>query len=114
MKETLTTHQIAYRLKSDENAGWSYRGALALAEYLEELEQDTGEEMEFDKVAIRCDFSEYASLKEWAKDYFSDWRKDLNIEGDATDDQIDEAIRELLGVNGQLIEFNGGVIVSSF
>ena len=69
MKETLTTHEIAHKLRQDENAGWSYDGALALAEYLEELEADCGQEMEFDRVAIRCDFSEYASATEAASDY---------------------------------------------
>ena len=62
MKETLNTHQVANALFKDENAAWTYAGALALAEYLEQFEDDTGEEMELDVVAIRCDFSEYASL----------------------------------------------------
>lgn len=46
MKETLNTYEIADRLFRDENAGWSYNGAKALAEYLEQLEQDCVEELE--------------------------------------------------------------------
>jgi hypothetical protein len=65
MKKTMTTYDIAHELIGDENANWSRAGAFALAEYLEELEESTGEEMEFDHVAIRCDWSEYADLETW-------------------------------------------------
>jgi len=118
MKHTMTTHEIADALKSDDNANWSWNGAKALAEWLEELEEDTGEEMEFDRVAIRCDFSEYASLAEWAKDYYAEdcWQDidDLDIEADASEEEIDDAIREHLQENTMFIEFEGGVIVQAF
>ena len=64
-----------------------------MAEYLEEYEESTGQEMELDVVAIRCDFSEYSSLQAWAEDYFTDWKKDLSIEDDADEDDIESAIR---------------------
>jgi hypothetical protein len=115
MKETLNTYEIADRLFRDENAGFTYAGAHALAEYLEQLEEDSGEEMEFDKVAIRCDFSEYASLVEWAEDYFAgDWKDSLCIAPEDSEDENDEAIRDYIRDRGQLIEFDGGIIVSSF
>lgn len=120
MKETLTTSEIASRLFEDENAGWSYAGAHALAEYLEELEADTGTEIEFDRVAIRCDFSEHESLQEWAKDYFGTdrnvkgWRYHLDISEDDEEDGADDKIREYINDRGTLIEFDGGVIVGSF
>ena len=120
MKETLTTHEIACKLREDENAAWSFDGALALAEYLEELEADTGTEMEFDRVAIRCDFSEHESLQEWAKDYFGTdrngkgWRHHLDISEDDEEDEADDKIREYINDRGTLIEFDGGVIVGSF
>ena len=41
MKTTLSIHEIADRLFSDENAGWSRAGSLALAEWLEQMEEDT-------------------------------------------------------------------------
>lgn len=115
MKTTLTTSQAADILMDDEDANWSRAGAYALAEYLEELEADTGEEIEFCPVAIRCDYSEHLSLKDWARDYFVDWREDLSLpEGMAGDEEEDDAIREYIRDNGQLIEFDGGIIVSSF
>ena len=116
MKQTLTTYQIADALKADENANWSYAGSLALAEYLEQLEEDLGEEMELDVVAIRCDYSEYKSLWAWAKDYFA---KDEYTEMFANSLFMDDkgrnnAIRKYICDNGQLIEFEGGIIVSAF
>lgn len=114
MKTTLTTHDIAHALKSDENANWSWSGALALAEWLEEMEESTGEEMELDVVAIRCDFAQWASLQDWAEDYFSDWKEDLGISEDDDENEIDEKIKNHINNNGTLIEFDGGIIVSSF
>ena len=115
MKMTLNTYQIADALKNDTNARWSYNGSLALAEYLEEYEESTGEEMELDVCAIRCDFSEYSSLLDWAGDYFGNdsWREEMDIE-EEDDDEVDEKIREYIQDHGELIEFDGGVIVSSF
>jgi hypothetical protein len=109
MKTTLNTSDIARALKSDENAAWSWNGARALAEYLEQLEEDTGEEIELDVCAIRCDFSEYDSLEAWAIDY--------GMQEDSLDDgreDREDNIRSFIRDNGQLIEFDGGVIVSSF
>jgi hypothetical protein len=116
MKTTLSTSAAAEILASDENSSFSRLGAYALVEYLEELEDSTGEEMEFDSVAIRCDFAEYASLTDWAEDYFAgdNWRDDVKCDYDADDDTLDEKIREYIQDHGQLIEFSGGIIVSSF
>jgi hypothetical protein len=124
MKKTLTTYDIAHELLQDENAAWTHAGAFALAEYLEQYEEDTGEEMELDVVAIRCDFSEYASLEDWAGDYFSDSKQaaeemglDLDMDGEtwaADEGEVEEAIRSYILDRGTLIEFEGGIIVSPF
>lgn len=123
MKTTLNTYDIANALKSDENANWTWNGARALAEYLEQIEEDTGEEMELDVVAIRCEFSEYESLESWASDYFRNQADavdklglTLGMDGsiDEDSDEIDDMIRSYIQDQGQLIEFDGGVIVSSF
>jgi len=114
MKTTLTTSQAAQMLIDDSNANWSRAGAFALIEYLEEREADCGEEMEFCHVDIRCDYSEYESLQNWAEDYFADYREDLIIEEEDGDDDIDDEIRRYINAHGILIEFDGGIIVSSF
>ena len=116
MKKTLSTYQIADALKNDTCARWSYNGSIALAEYLEEYEESTGEELELDTCAIRCDFSEYSSLQEWAHDYFSNAWQELgfNETEETDDDEFDEKIRSYIQDHGQLVEFDGGIIVSSF
>jgi hypothetical protein len=116
MKMTLNTYQIADALKNDSNANWSYQGSLALAEHLEEYEESTGEEIELDACAIRCDYSEYSSLLDWANDYFSNALEELGFDEteENDDDEVDSKIREYIQDHGQLIEFKGGIIVSSF
>ncbi len=113
---TLNTYQIADALKNDTCARWSYNGSLALAEHLEEYEESTGEQLELDVCAIRCDFSEYASLLDWANDYFSNALEELGFDEteENDDDDVDSKIRDYIQEHGQLIEFNGGIIVSSF
>ena len=116
MKMTLNTYQIADELKRDTCARWSYNGSLALAKYLEEYEADNGEETELDLCSIRCDFSEYASLLDWAHEHFSNALEELGFDETAEndDDEVDSKIREYIQDHGTLIEFEGGVIVSSF
>jgi hypothetical protein len=119
MKTTLSTSAAAEILASDENSSFSRLGAYAIVQYLEQVEEDTGEEIEFDSVAIRCDYSEYDSLQDWADDYFginSDWRVGkLGIPAaDYDTERESEVIREYIQDHGQLIEFSGGIIVSNF
>jgi hypothetical protein len=56
-------------MKWTSTASFSREGATALFEYFEQYEQDTGEQMEFDPVAIRCDFDEYENLQEIKENY---------------------------------------------
>lgn len=116
MKITLNTYEVADELLKDTCARWSRAGAFALAEYLEELEESTGEEMELDTCAIRCDFSEHSSLQDWAHDYFSNAWQEFGFDEteEIDDDDFDDKIREYIQDHGQLIEFDGGIIVSQF
>lgn len=120
MKMTLNTHQIADALISDTCANWSRAGAFALAEYLEEFEESTGEEIELDTCAIRCDFAEYASLQAWFVEHYGQpldkalASAGIDLDGDEDEDEIDDLILSHIEDHGQLIEFDGGVIVSSF
>ena len=114
MKMTLSTSQAASLLAA-ENNGFTYSGATALCEFLEELEAGTGEAIEFDPVAIRCDFSEYRCLEYWARDYFvAHWESEIGIARDDSAEEMERKIREYIRDNGTLIEFDGGIIVSAF
>ena len=120
MKKTLSTYEAAGFLFQDENAGWSRAGVFALVEYLEELEFGLGEEIELDVVAIRCDFSEYDSLIDWAGGYWGtiagecQSSKHFGWSDETETEEKEEQIREYISDHGTLIEFDGGVIVSAF
>ena len=113
MKATLTTSQATDLLKSDTNARWSYSGARALVEHLEQLEEDCGTEIEFDSVAIRCDYSEYGSALEAAKDQGFEPNPNLGSDEQDDDDKEADALTWLRD-NTDVIEFSGGVIIRSF
>jgi hypothetical protein len=111
MKNTLNTSSAASLLMADENAEWSMAGAFALVEYLEQIEEDCDTEIEFDRVAIRCEYSEYTDLIDWACSYYGAdaWRESLGVDSDVDEE---EAISIYIHEHGQLIEFDGGIIVS--
>ena len=112
MKKTLSTMQAADMLRRDEYAGWSYDGAEALVEYLEQYEQDLGEQVELDVVAIRCDFSEYSSALEAAIDNGYNEGDSTQLSEDSEVDQ--EAALEYLQEHTTVIEFDGGVIIQDY
>ena len=110
MKQTVTSYDF---VNAFDNCGrseqFSRAGRFALFEYLEELENDTGKEMELDVIAICCDFSEYSSAVDAAKEY-SDWKADA----DATDEDNEESALDYLRDNTQVIQYDGGVIIQCF
>ena len=69
MKQTIRENEFVHAIVSDDYNDISYDGAIALFEYLEELEDSTGEEIEFDSVAIRCEWAEYENLEAVLSDY---------------------------------------------
>tara|TARA_R110000765_G_scaffold209468_1_gene314637 strand:+ start:339 stop:635 length:297 start_codon:yes stop_codon:yes gene_type:complete len=71
MKQTITEGNFINEIVNDEYSGMSYDGAKALFSYLEELEEDCGMVIEFDKVAIRCEYSEYDSIEDVLSEYDS-------------------------------------------
>ena len=42
---------------------FSYGGLVALFEYLEQLESEMGEEIEFDVIGLCCEYTEYDNFK---------------------------------------------------
>ena len=107
MKQTLTTNQAADLLMADQYAGWSYDGAHALVEYLEQIEED-GEEIEFDAVALRCDFAEYETALQAAEEY------GFEPDEDADSEAAEEAALEWLNDRTTVIAFSAGVIIQQF
>ena len=75
MKTTLTQHEAADMLMKFEAFGTgrdAYNLCYTMAQYLEEYEEDTGEELDLDPVAIRCEYRVIA-LDEVAEQYSGDF-----------------------------------------
>jgi hypothetical protein len=56
---------------------FTYAGLCALFDYLEQYEDDTGEQVELDVIAICCDFCQYDSAEEAWLSYDLDNREAL-------------------------------------
>jgi len=70
MKSTVTKmdFQDAFKDMGREKQ-FSYDGLEALFDYLESYEEDTGEDIELDVIALCCEYTEYADLAEFQNDY---------------------------------------------
>ena len=90
MIKTLSTNEMINELLADEYAGGTYDEAEALVNFYEELEDQQGEAIEFDRVAIRCDWT--SATEEEAREMYS-------IEGD---------VREYLNDHGYCLEVEEG------
>jgi hypothetical protein len=106
MKRTLSTYEVAGLLMSDEYAKWSRNAAYAIAEYYENLEQETGEEIAFCPVAIRCDWSEFRTAVEVVECY------GLTL---PEEERTESLVEDYLSENTEYIKLpDGGYLVQNF
>lgn len=96
MIKTLSTNQAVTELLADQYASWSYDEAVALVQFYEELEDQQGEAIELDLVAIRC---------AWTKAAEEEAREMYSIEGD---------VREYLDDRGYCLEVEGNFLFLNF
>lgn len=85
MKKTVSFYdfQDAFE-KTERSDQFTYDGLKALYDFLCELEDNTGEDIELDVIAICCDFTEYESLKEFQGDYGEEYQALEDIENETT------------------------------
>jgi len=69
--------------RMDRIKQFGYEGWLLLIEHMEEIEEMQEEEMEFDPIAICCDFTRYENLKEFQDAYGEEYETLEDIEMDA-------------------------------
>ena len=71
MKQYISKYHFTdWFLSSDTyKNNFSYEGLHSLFDYLEQFEEDIGKEMEFDPVAICCEYSEYENFEEIKNNY---------------------------------------------
>jgi|TARA_R110002020_G_scaffold35039_1_gene106015 hypothetical protein len=77
--DTITLSKFRdYFFQSDQyKNSFSYEGLRALYNYLWDLSEDMGEDIEMDYVAFSCEYSEYEDFKHFQEDY-----KDIGNMGD--------------------------------
>lgn len=112
MKETVTESRFLQAFKTLRPNNFSRPALVALFDYLDQLEQDLGEEQELDVIAICCDWTEYADPIEAAEAY--GWEAPEIPEGEERDDTSDRKALEFLQDNTHVVEFEGGVLVLNF
>lgn len=108
MIKILSTTECINLLVSDKDAGWSLSGAEALIYYLEDLEDALDKPLQFDTVAIRCEYSEYSDILEAAQNY------GFIPENDQDEDEIESAALAYLEYRTTVIRFSGGIILQEF
>ena len=97
MKENIGFCRFCDRFDSmDRKDQFTYAGKQALFDYLEQLEEETGQEIELDVIAFCCEYSEYESIEEV--------QKELNDIEDLDD----------LRNNTTVIEFDTGLIIQDY
>lgn len=91
MKQTVNKYDFRRAFKTMRLNNFSYDALGKLFEYYEQLEDDTGEEIELDVIAICCDWTEI-DLENFNLDYGTDF------------DDIDDAIEYAVDQGGCAIE----------
>jgi hypothetical protein len=107
----MTIDQMARDLIDDDNASWTRLGAYAIAEYLDNLSDDVGEPIEWCRVAIRCEYSEYT-----LRDILDNFGDSLNLDWqaiaiellDGGDFPVDEVVEQLQEQSGCVIHVEQG------
>jgi hypothetical protein len=112
MKETVNQSRFIQAFATLRPNQFSRPALVALFDYLDQLEQDLGEETEFDPIALCCDWTEYADPVEAAEAY--GWEAPETPEGEERDDTSDRKALEYLQDNTHVIDFDGGVLVLNF
>lgn len=98
MKQTLTKDMFRFQINQIRPDNFSYEGQGALFDYLEMCEEGSDSEIEFDPIAICCDFSQ-CSLEEFENAY-----PDSCI-GATTQEEQKQAIQAFLEEVGIWFEF---------
>ena len=81
MKSTVNIYDFRRGFEdSDRKDQFSYEGQEALFDYLEQFEDDTGEEVEFDLIALCCEYTEYDNLKELQEAYSDEYKTLQDLE----------------------------------
>ena len=105
MKTIVSEYQFvdSFRLCGRETQ-FSVPARRALFEYFERLEEDSDTEIQFDPIAVCCEWAEYPSALQAANDY--------GFKGNEND--TEESALDWLHEQTQVVEFDGGLVIQQF
>ena len=69
MKKTLNFYEFSRWFEQHRPNNFSRAGLQALFDDLEQFEEDCGEEIEFDPIALCCEYTEYDDIDEFKANY---------------------------------------------
>lgn len=105
MKQTVTEHHFVDSFRhAGRESQFSVAARRALFDHFEELEDSCGTEFELDPVGVCCEWREYPSALDAAKEY------GLELRGDDDGSRALDWLRE----QTQVVEFDGGIVIQSF
>jgi hypothetical protein len=74
MKSNVTEGDFIHGFRDcNRENNFSYEGRKALYEYLIDYEEDAGEELEYDPIAVCCDYTEYEDIDEYNVAYDTEY-----------------------------------------
>lgn len=79
MKQSVNFNMFCDSFSESYRDNFSYEGKRALFDYLEQLEDELGEEIELDTVGLCC---------EWCESDYDTVRREFNLGEDETDESI--------------------------
>ena len=72
MIDTISIYTFRRWFEDHRPNNFSYTGLTSLFEHLEQYEESTGEQIEFDPIALCCEYTEYDDLGEFHQNYDSE------------------------------------------
>ena len=69
MKTSINEYEFCRWFAENRPNNFSHKGVLELFEMLTSYEEDTGQEIEFDPIALCCEYTEYDNIEEFWKVY---------------------------------------------
>lgn len=98
MKTTINEYQFEQAFRdAGRGDNFSYDGLRALFEYLQAYEDDAGEEIELDVIALCCEFTEYEDLAEFQEVYGAEYE-------DIDDIEYETIVIPIAGTDGFIIQ----------
>lgn len=118
MKQEVGFNAFCDGFSPNRENNFSYEGKRALFDYLEQYEEDCGQEIELDIVALCCEYVEYENVEEYLKDYETDIDKEDYAFYENEEDikeEFEKAVKEEISNKTTLIEVEGeGFIIGCY